>query len=373
MRKIRITFLCILDLQSASTIRLQNYAVELAKIGHEINFLVSPGVNKEIEKININYISEIQRKPFRGVSLMFSSLFSLLKTKKPDILHFSKPLPVSGFPCIFYKKIKNIPIICDWDDIEGVKGFSKFRKFPEKDIINYFERWIPRHVDGITTVSDNLKKYALKYCKNVLKLPQLCLIDKFNPNISGEEIRKRYSLIGKKVLMFTGGLGNFSDADICIKAMKYVVKEYKNTVLVIIGKGIAKPRFEELVKKLELEDYVKFLKTVPFDLMPEYLAAADVLLLPMNSKWINNYYRLPIKMFDYMSMGKPIVGQNVGEIKILKNKIILTKPTVEDFSNGILKVLDSKKNIGQKARKFAEKELYLKQVKRLEIFYQKFI
>lgn len=352
---------------------MHNYALELAKIGHEINFLVPHQVKKEIEEINTYNISEVQRKPFRGISLMFSSLFSLLKIRKPDILHFSKPLPVSGFPCIFYKNIKKIPQICDWDDIEGIKGFSKFRNFPDKNIIDYFERWIPRHVDGITTVSDNLKKHASKYCKNVLKIPHLCLIGKFNPKISGEEIRKKYSLRRKKVLMFTGGLGNSSDADICIKAMKYVVKENKNTVLVIIGDGVAKPRFEELVKKLILNDHVKFLKTVPFDLLPNYLAAADVFLLPMNNKWVNNYYRLPIKMFDYMCMGKPIVGQNVGEIKILKNKAILTKPTTEDFSNGIIKALKSDKKIGLNIRKFAEREFYYKQLKRLEKFYSKFI
>ncbi len=372
MKKIRITFLCILDLQSASTIRLQNYAMELAKRGHKIDFLVPPSVKRKTDGINIHYISEIQKKPFRGISLMFSSLFSLLKIKKSDVLHFSKPLPVSGFPCILYKKMKDVPVVCDWDDIEGVMGFSKFRKFPEKDIISCFERWVPKHVDGVTTVSENLKKYASKYCKNVIKIPHLCLINKFNPNISGEGIREKYSLERKKVLMFTGGLGPSSDVHICIKAMKYVVKEHADTALVIVGEGVAKPRFEELVEKLELKDHVNFLKTVPFNLMPQCLAAADVLLLPMDGKWINNYYRLPIKMFDYMGMGKPIVAQNIGEIKILKNKAILTKPTVEDFSKGIIKALGNDKKMGVKIRKFAEKEFYSKQIKRLEKFYSKF-
>ena len=67
------------------------------------------------------------------------------------------------------------------------------------------------------------------------------------------------------------------------------------------------------------------------------------------------------------------VGQNVGEIEILRNKAILTKTTVEDFSNGIIKVLESNGKVGKNIRKFAEKEFYTKQVKRLEKFYSNFV
>jgi glycosyltransferase involved in cell wall biosynthesis len=369
--KIRITFLSIFDLRNPSSIILRNYAIELANLGHEINFIVAPSEEKEPKEIHIKYLFEIKRKPFRGLSLSISSFLLLLNLKKTDIVHFGKPLPVSGLPCLVYRKLKGVPVICQMDDLEV--SFSRFRKFPEKEMIGFFEREIPKYVDGITVISKNLKKLASKYCEDVLYLPPLSLVKKFNPNISGEKIRKLHGWKEKKVLMFTGQIGKYSDVDICIKAMKNVVKENKNVLLVIIGRGEERILLEKMVKDLGLKNFVQILDPVPYDLIQEYLAAADVLLLPMKPDWINSYYRSPLKMFDYMAMGKLIVAQEVGETRMLRNKAILTKPTIEDFSMGILRALNTKENLGEKARKFAEKELYLKQVKKLEKFYQKFI
>jgi glycosyltransferase involved in cell wall biosynthesis len=368
----RITYISIFDMQAASTIRLHSYAAQIARLGHNVTFIAAPGVQRPAEGMKIEYMDEVKQKPFRGLSLTVSSFSKLLSLEKPDIVHFGKPLPILGLPSMLYKEIFPCSIICDWDDIEGAMGFSKYRSFPEKQIISFFEKWIPNHVDGITVVSKALEKLAKEYCSRVLYLPHLAPTDRFGPWISGSEFRKKYGWVNKKVLIFTGGFGKYSDADICVKAMPYVLKE-EDALLALFGNGETKPLIKKMIVELGLEGNVKVYDAIPFDDMPKLLAAADVLLAPMNDKWTNNFYRLPIKVFEYMAAGKPIVTQDVGEARTtLGNTAYITKSTDEDFAKGIVKALHGGKKIGLRARKRAEKEFTIKQVKRLENFYESF-
>jgi len=369
----RITYLSVIDMQGASTIRLHNYAVEMARLGHDVTFIAAAGPKRAAENVKTKYMWEVKEKPFRGLSLTASSFFSLLEEGKPDIIHFGKPLPVSGLPSILYKKIFPCSVICDWDDLEGSSGFSEFRPFPEKQVISFFESWIPEQVDGIVVVSKALEKLARKHCKKVLYLPQLALVDKFGPHVSGAEMRKRYGWGKKKILLFTGGFGKYSDADVCVKAMKHVLKE-EDALLALFGSGETKSLIKKMIMELGLEGNVKVYDAIPFEEMPKLLAAADVLLAPMSDKWANNFYRLPVKMFEYMAAGKPIVAQDVGEARrTLGNAAYITKPTEGDFARGIVKALRGGKRIGLNARKRAEKEFTTKQVKRLETFYESFV
>jgi len=368
----QITYLSAINMQGASTIRMHSYAAEIAKLGHDVTFITAPCATREAENVEMKYMSEIKQKPFRGLSLTVSGFFSLLSVKKPDIIHFSKPLPVTGLPSILYKKTSSCKIICDWDDLEGRLGFSKFRTFPTKQIISFFESWTPKHVDGITVVSKALEKLAKNCCDKVLYLPHLADVKKFGSWVSGNEIRKRYGWGKKKILLFTGGFGKYSDAPICIKAMEHVAR--KDVFLAIFGRGEAKRSIEKMIIDLGLEGRVKTYEPIPYEEMPKLLAAADVLLSPFNKDWANNRYRLPVKIFEYMAAAKPIVAQDVGDARlILGNTAYVTKTNEEDFAKGITKALHGGRGIGVKARKRAGKEFTTKQVKRLEKFYESFI
>lgn len=369
----RITYISIFNMQAASTIRLHSYAAQMAKLGHDVTFIAAPGAQRPAEGVKIEYMDEVEQKPFRGLSLTVSAFFKLLSSEKPDIVHFGKPLPILGLPSMLYKEIIPCSIICDWDDIEGAMGFSKYRSFPEKQIVSFFEKWIPNHVDGITVVSKAFEKLAKEYCSKVLYLPHLAATDKFRPEISGSEFRKKYGWGNKKVLVFTGGFGKYSDATICIRAMEHVLKK-EDVFLALFGRGEARQQIEKMISDLGLEKNVKTYDPVPYEEMPRLLAAADILLSPLNKEWINNQYRLPVKIFEYMSAGKPIVAQDVGDARlILGSTAYITKTTEEDFARGIVKSLRGGKQIGLRARKRAEKEFTIKQVKRLEKFYESFV
>jgi glycosyltransferase involved in cell wall biosynthesis len=56
------------------------------------------------------------------------------------------------------------------------------------------------------------------------------------------------------------------------------------------------------------------LQQVPFTDIPHYLAAADVCLCPYCKK-TEQFYNSPLKCFDYMAAGKPIITTALGQLE----------------------------------------------------------
>ena len=51
------------------------------------------------------------------------------------------------------------------------------------------------------------------------------------------------------------------------------------------------------------------------DRVPKYLAAMDIAVAPFRP--VDDFYFSPLKLFEYLAMGKPVVASNVGQISEL--------------------------------------------------------
>jgi glycosyltransferase involved in cell wall biosynthesis len=62
-----------------------------------------------------------------------------------------------------------------------------------------------------------------------------------------------------------------------------------------------------------LNGAVTFTGNVPYDDIPRYIAAMDIAVAPYIPS--GNFYYSPIKIFEYMAMGKPVVGGRIGQVE----------------------------------------------------------
>ncbi len=131
--------------------------------------------------------------------------------------------------------------------------------------------------------------------------------DLFAPSVSGEQIRQRYGLDGKKVVGFVGSLKPWHDLDTLRAAMRLLVADDPAYHLFVIGKG---PRFDELTTSNEL--YATYAGAVAHDEIPAYVAAMDVVAVPYGGG--EEHYFSPIKLFEAMAMARPVVGARVGQV-----------------------------------------------------------
>ena len=85
----------------------------------------------------------------------------------------------------------------------------------------------------------------------------------------------------------------------------------------------------ESVEKRGLSDVVRLIGPVPYDRVPSYVNACDILVAPYNilgtsrrSKGIGS----PLKVLEYMACGKPTIGSNLPQVADL----------IEDGKTGLL-------------------------------------
>jgi glycosyltransferase involved in cell wall biosynthesis len=101
---------------------------------------------------------------------------------------------------------------------------------------------------------------------------------------------------------------------------------------------------------------VRFVERQPRDRIPSYLAIADVLVSPRLEGG-----NLPLKIFDYLATGRPIVATDVLSHRavLTDERAVLVKPTADALARGITEVLtddERARRLGAAARAYADHE-----------------
>ena len=136
---------------------------------------------------------------------------------------------------------------------------------------------------------------------------------KFDPNSEHKDIRKELGILEEMTLIgFIVRLTLQKDPFTLIKAMKIVVEQTNDVVLLIVGEGDLKKQSIELVKELNLGSHIIF-ENFRQD-VPDILNAIDIYCLP--SLWEG----LPIGILEAMSMGKVVIATPIdGTSEIISN------------------------------------------------------
>ena len=221
--------------------------------------------------------------------------------------------------------------------------------------------------DIIILVSRQLHNLVLfyypKYKNKYIILSNAVNTRTFSPAILGKRIRKNYNIFSDGIVIgFSGQFEYYDGIDLLIKAFKKCkdnLKEKKEIFLLLIGDGPMKTKLVNLSVKLNLKSVI-FTGGIKFNAMPKYLAACDILVSPIIYCNNNKSHFSPIKVYEYMSMGKCIIVSDIGQ----QDEIIIDKVNGLKFRNGNVDSLFSKLiyaikyqnkliNLGNQARKDA--------------------
>jgi glycosyltransferase involved in cell wall biosynthesis len=144
-----------------------------------------------------------------------------------------------------------------------------------------------------------------------------------------------------------------------------IVIERKNSLdfLIITGDKKKKVEIEEILSKHGISKYVKLLVQIPFSEMPNYLNCCDILISHFNfhGKWPHN---CSIKHLEYLSLGKPAVASDVGEVNFAVehnvNGLLCAEGDIKGFGESILRLSTDeglRNNLGACGRSKAVKDL----------------
>mgnify|MGYP001605524019 CR=1 FL=1 len=200
------------------------------------------------------------------------------------------------------------------------KIFYDIHHFPGK---NFMYRRVMKKSFGFATQTrwkvEALRKEFGISADKIIYWPNGTDVDKFSAVISKEEARKKLGIpIDNKIIVYTGALFNWKGVDTLVKTIDQLSPEAKIYIV-----GGATIDVENLKKHLPEANNSRiiFVPFQPHEVMPFWCKAADVLVLPNTGKQkVSLYYTSPMKLFEYIVSGTPLVASNIPSITEIINE-----------------------------------------------------
>jgi glycosyltransferase involved in cell wall biosynthesis len=206
-------------------------------------------------------------------------------------------------------------------------GYS-YEKFKED---NRRRLEIARNVDIAICVSEEMAEYA----REILKIPKVYVVPNGSDPAMFSPGKRNKNIYGtnKFAVLWAGSSKYVWQGHQIVKEVAKVMKEKdRDIIFYITADG-------------ESKDNIVYLGNLSYEMMPTYMASADLgLCLYEEIKFYPQFYFSPLKLFDYMASGLPVIGSNVGQIKKVLTECECGMTTSGDISDIVEKILLVKNN-----------------------------
>ena len=386
MRSLRLLFLLSHDKSCATYVRAYHLSKELAVRGHAVTLMIVSQHSKcrqsttsesgleivETPNFSHDILGRLTSRLFfddgTGILDIIARIRRILHGQY-DVVHtFDHSMNVA-IPMYFLRSTTKTRFISDWCDVYyspgGLRETYGYRLdriyaklgFPFRMYSKFIEVDLRRKADAVTVISSGMSRFAVQH--GVARDKTFVVrggadIDKVRPLA---KIWARRNLGFPEDGKIVGFMGTFQgDLDIAIQSIVSVRKEIPNSYLMVVGTPREGTR--RLAEELGVGEALIEVGRCSDVLLPQYLACADVLALPMRAN-LPNETRWPNKIGEYMACGRPMVVSNVGDVAevVARHRIgLAVEPGVEGFAAGIKALLmrtDAAEEMGTRARELA--------------------
>ncbi len=193
---------------------------------------------------------------------------------------------------------------------------KRYRELENEALASALERWLLMTADRVIVPSAALVRYAVSCGAakgSVLVLPNGADPVRFRPSrrrqvhAPAHEPAKEEFVIG-----FVGSLKPWHGLDELARAFRRLHRARKNYRLLIVGDGPLRAELESQLAGWGLRDAVTFTGAAAHEDVPGWIARMDVAVAPY-PRDAPTYFS-PIKIFEYMAAGVPVVASRVGQI-----------------------------------------------------------
>ena len=257
---------------------------------------------------------------------------------------------------LFYVRIQGVPFNdqltvlrhtnykapCIWE-VNAPLEEMRLRGISDNRLVKFNQqrKSLARLVDGAICVSEEMARYA----KQDLKIENCLVI----PNGSDPEL---FSMVKKspspfksnQFIVLWAGSPKYSwqGLDIVQKVARRIQSTEPDILFAVTADG-------------KSHGNMLYLGRIPYDEMPGYMAAADVgLCIYEPIDFYKEFFFSPLKLYDYMACGLPVIGTGVGQIKDVFEQVgngLLTDNSIKDLIEKILFLKRNRQQAGDMGRK----------------------
>jgi glycosyltransferase involved in cell wall biosynthesis len=255
--------------------------------------------------ISLNTNNLILEKITRIIYCFFSLIY--LKFSKSDLIY------TRDFGFLFF--LSKLPSILKPSQTIFFEMHTIYHLTSKKVKYNQ-EKMALSQADTILAISKGIKDDLLK----IFNLPEskiFILPDGFNKDNFDKVLVEEKSDHFINII-YAGTFKDWKGVDTLIKSLKYI--KYENIRIELIG-GVGKDRkrIEELIKKENLKIMIIVEGFLPQNEVIKRLKLSDIAIIPNIKTTIGEKYTSPLKLFEYMACGLPIISSDLPSMReILK-------------------------------------------------------
>lgn len=386
----KILFVLYNNFECNSAIHVHNFANAMVELGHECIVAV-PDKKESVRELSGNgsLYSPAEYEDIIKGKVAFKN------NVKPDIIHIWTPREI---PRMFflqlkkkYNKSRYIVHLEDNEEIILSKQINMKREqlkklsakeltaiIPETCAHPVFYKQFLRDADGVTVIIDTLLSFVPKEMFSMVLWP-IIDTERFAPREKNMELMRRLGMDGRHLIVcYTGNvhLANAHEVRSLYLAVALANREGLPVKLIRTGKDHCDFLGEQT--KWAYKNSIE-LGRVNFEEIPQLLALADILIQPGKPDIFNDY-RLPSKIPEFLSMGKPVVvpNTNIGRYLTDKENALITEKgdglELLSIITNIAKNGHLRDKLSKGSREFALKNFNKKSISmKLERFYRKLL
>lgn len=254
--------------------------------------------------------------------------FFPFSTHKPFFWQAKRALQQGRFDAVLVRNLKladyllrqqlSVPIYFETHEVfaqsfleehPGLPGnkHSKYQKLKEREAFVY------REVAGVFTLTSLLAD-DICHVYGVSRERFRVLPDGFDPALADAALgrfAKEGRRPGQARVLYLGSLHPWKGVNTLVEAMVEAPAE----CWIAGGEPHRIAELQELAAKLGVAERVRFFGKVPPAERFDLIAQADICALPLTESSIASRYTSPLKLFEYMAMGKPIVSADLPSIR----------------------------------------------------------
>jgi glycosyltransferase involved in cell wall biosynthesis len=156
--------------------------------------------------------------------------------------------------------------------------------------------------------------------KNCFYLPNAADFEHFHSAVQVKQRPKEIESLSRPIIGFIGAIFDWIDIDLICK----LAKLHPNYSILLVGP------VNYGLKKLRKHSNIVMVGAKQYKILPQYLSCMDVCLLPFKINKLTMASN-PIKLYEYLAAGKPVVSTALPEVCGNASDIVYIGENNEDF------------------------------------------
>lgn len=314
--------------------RPQQIASRLADEGHAVIYFQNPIFLNPLDFIKNyrerNVFLRRKAKNLFVMNIFFSPFFGKFRfvTEKFGLLLFKLHLKCASFKpdvAIFYsirygfllETLDSMNVKTMYDCVDD---FSAFSGVHDVSKVLLDERYLITNSDIVIATSKTLCERISKISLNCFYVPNAADFRHFNTATHVMERLEEIKNFRHPIIGFIGAIWDWIDIDLICKLAE-LHPEYSILLVGPVNFGL---------DKLEEHSNIMLVGAKPYKVLPQYLSCMDVCLIPFKINKLTLSSN-PIKMYEYLAAGKPVVSTALPEICNNASEVVMIAKDDDDF------------------------------------------